>query len=53
MTPAWNNENLNRLATKLESGLIFAHGGTPVVVAGGGVCGGEGGGSSCSHAFKA
>jgi Cys-Gly metallodipeptidase DUG1 len=25
VTPAWNNENLNRLATKLESGLIFAH----------------------------
>lgn len=25
ITPAWNNENLNRLATKLESGVIFAH----------------------------
>ena len=25
VTPAWNNDNLNRLATKLESGLIFAH----------------------------
>lgn len=25
ITPAWNNENLSRLATKLESGLIFAH----------------------------
>ena len=25
ITPAWNNENLNRLAMKLESGLIFAH----------------------------
>lgn len=25
ITPAWNNENLNRLATKLESGLVFAH----------------------------
>lgn len=25
ITPAWNNENLNRLSTKLESGVIFAH----------------------------
>lgn len=25
VTPAWNNDNLSRLATKLESGLIFAH----------------------------
>lgn len=25
VTPAWNNDNLNRLASKLESGLIFAH----------------------------
>lgn len=25
VTPAWNNENLNRLASKLESNLIFAH----------------------------
>lgn len=25
VTPAWNNDNLNRLAAKLESGLIFAH----------------------------
>eukprot|EP00889_Picochlorum_renovo_P002230 jgi/Picre1/29260/NNA_004652.t1 len=25
VTPAWNNDNLNRLAMKLESGLIFAH----------------------------
>ncbi|EFN55103.1 hypothetical protein CHLNCDRAFT_24322, partial [Chlorella variabilis] len=25
ITPAWNNDNLNRLATKLESGVIFAH----------------------------
>ena len=25
ITPAWNNENLNRLANKLESGLVFAH----------------------------
>uniref|UniRef100_A0A1D2A699 Glutamine amidotransferase type-2 domain-containing protein n=1 Tax=Auxenochlorella protothecoides TaxID=3075 RepID=A0A1D2A699_AUXPR len=25
ITPAWNNENLNRLATKIESRLVFAH----------------------------
>lgn len=25
ITPAWNNDNLNRLSTKLESGVIFAH----------------------------
>lgn len=25
VTPAWNNDNLNRLAQKLSSGLIFAH----------------------------
>ncbi|KAI8105103.1 hypothetical protein M9435_000274 [Picochlorum sp. BPE23] len=25
VTPAWNNDNLNRLAMKLKSGLIFAH----------------------------
>lgn len=25
VTPAWNNENLNRLATKIESRLVFAH----------------------------
>ncbi|KAK2079339.1 hypothetical protein QBZ16_003030 [Prototheca wickerhamii] len=25
ITPAWNNENLNRLATKIESRMVFAH----------------------------
>ena len=25
VTPAWNNDNLNRLAMKLDSGMIFAH----------------------------
>jgi hypothetical protein len=25
ITPAWSNENLSRLSTKLESGVIFAH----------------------------